>query len=171
MDNDLLNTYFDQNGTSLHDHSCAAPLLLILLRHAGCPFCRKTLEELSQTRGDFENHGYHIGLVYMDEEAVILPQFIRYGLASVPRFRDANRYLYSSLGLKRAPIRDLFQFKQWTQGMNVGVEYGAAWPESDPRQLPGAFLIDQGVVTAGHTSLSPSAPPDFSSLLETASVS
>jgi hypothetical protein len=89
----------------------------------------------------------------------------RFGLGDLSRFHDADQTLYEELQAKRMPLRALFNHRTWSQGFEAGRAHGFSWPDSDPLQLPGAFLIDQGAVVAGHTSLYPAEPPDFRSLV------
>ena len=160
-----LKSFVSENGTSIYEQSCAAPMLLILLRHVGCPFCRRTMRELSSARAEIEAIGYTIGIVHMDAEAVVGETLSRFGLEDLPRFHDPEKVLYEVLETKRIPLRALFSPRTWAGGFDLGARYGYAWPDSDPLQLPGAFLVDQGQVTAGHTSLYPAEPPNFRSLV------
>lgn len=165
FDERLLRDFADQHGMSIHNHSLAAPFLLVLIRHVGCAFCRRTLDELSQSREQIEACGYRIGLVHMDANEDTETQLSAYGLDDLPRFYDPGRKLYQGLGLARASLRSLFKLKMVTDGVQAGFKYGGAWPKADPRQLPGAFLIDDGHVVAGESTLSPHDHPDFLSLL------
>ena len=160
-------TQRDANGVSISEHSHAAPMLLLFLRHVGCPFCRRTLREVQQARLDIEANGYTIGVVHMDSESTVNAALEKAGLADLPRFHDPDQLLYAALDVKRLPMRALFSPRTWTRGFEFGAKYGYSWPESDPMQLPGAFLIDQGQVIAGHSSLYPAEPPDFRSLVST----
>jgi len=161
----LLSAFKDRNAVSIHDHSVAAPMLLVLLRHVGCSFCRKALHELSVSMKHITGCGYRVGLVHMDSDEDMQIQLAKFGLEKLPRFHDPDRKLYRALGVKRAPIASLFDFKMWQEGVAAKRLYGADLPKADPFQLPGAFLIDQGVIVAGESVLSPHEHPDFLALL------
>lgn len=165
MKNDDLDQYMDQYGTSIYEYSHAAPMLLILLRHSGCPFCRRTLFEISSMQDEFAEQGYSLGFVYLSDPDSMKMVMLQYGLEHLPRFHDPKAKLYRELDLRRLSIRELFNYRTWSNGFQVGFNHGFSWPDGDPLQLPGAFLIDQGVVVAGHASLSPADPPNFQSLL------
>lgn len=163
--NQLLSKYKDRSGVSIADHSRAAPLLLVLLRHAGCSFCRKALHELSDSMKHITACGYHVGLVHMDSDADMKEQLKIFGLDHLPRFHDPDRSLYRALGVPRAPLASIFNRRLWKKSSDTKKKYGYRWPKTDPLQLPGAFLVDQGVVIAGEPTLSPDEHPDFLALL------
>jgi len=162
---DLLASYKDHSGVSIKEHSFAAPILLVLLRHVGCSFCRRTLHELSESMKHINRCGYRVGLVHMDSGADMEEQLRLYGLQQLPRFHDPERKLYRSLGLARAPLMSVFSTRVWKRGLQAKKKYGTNWPKTDPLQLPGAFLIDQGQIVAGESTLSPDEHPDFLALL------
>ncbi len=161
----LLTTFNDAQGISISEHSFAAPMLLILLRHAGCSFCRKALHELSTSMKHITKCGYRVGLVHMDSDKDVVEQLNLYGLEKLPRFHDPDKALYQALGIPRAPLVSLFNRRTWKKGLDAKRKYGMGMPKSDPRQLPGAFLIDQGHLVAGEAVLSPEETPDFLALL------
>lgn len=165
MQTDLIHEFSDQNGVSIFEHSQAAPILIILLRHSGCPFCRRTLAEVASMTDAFANQGFSIGFVYLSGEEGMKKVLASYGLEHLPRFHDPETRLYRGLDLKRVSFRGLFNHRTWSKSFQIGFHHGLSWPDGDPLQLPGAFLIDQGAVVAGHASLSPADPPDFKSLL------
>jgi len=161
----LLHDFVDQDAISIYEHSCSAPMLLVLVRHVGCAFCRRTLDELAQSLGQITDCGYGVGIVHMNADDQTEEQLFTYGLEGLPRFYDPSRMLYQGLGVSRAPLRTLFRPKMIKEGIQASRRYGSSWPEADPLQLPGAFLIDQGHVIAGETVISPDDHPDFLSLL------
>jgi len=165
IQHELLADFKDRKGVSITEHSFAAPLLLVLLRHIGCSFCRKTLHELSVSMKHITECGYRVGLVHMDGDVDMESQLSLYGLEKLPRFHDPDRRLYKALGLARAPMLSVFRAGMWKRGLQASRKHGFAMPKSDPLQLPGAFLIDQGLLVAGEQTLSPDEQPDFLALL------
>ncbi|MCB1070503.1 MAG: redoxin domain-containing protein [Verrucomicrobia bacterium] len=155
----------DQRGTTIHALSMRQPLLLVLLRHIGCPFCRKVLHELSESLPYISDCGYSVGLVHMNDEAEMTGPLTQYGLLEVPRFYDPERRLYQALGLPRAQLRQALNIHLWKEGVRLRKRYGFSTPKADPLQLPGAFLVDQGKVVAGEPVMTPDESPDFLALL------
>ncbi len=165
IQHEILAEFKDHKGVSIREHSFAAPFLLLLLRHIGCSFCRKTLNELSASMKHISDCGYRVGLVHMDDDDAMIAQLKRYGLEKLPRFHDPERKLYKAMGLTRAPMLSVFRAGMWKRGFQESRKHGFAMPKSDPLQLPGAVLIDQGLLVAGEQTLSPEEPPDFLALL------
>lgn len=161
----LLSGLQDQTGTTIHALSMRQPVLLVLLRHIGCPFCRKVLHELSESLPHISDCGYSVGLVHMNEESEMVGPLSQYGLLDVPRFHDPERSLYQALGLPRAQLRQVLNIHLWREGVRLRKRYGYSTPKADPLQLPGAFLVDQGKVVAGEPVMSPDESPDFLALL------
>ena len=46
-----------ESGASLHDLASASPVLLIFLRHFGCSFCRQTISDVADLRGELDGRG------------------------------------------------------------------------------------------------------------------
>ena len=162
---DLFETFKDQHGKSLLQHSQEKPQLLILLRHVGCTFCRRTLHELSNSLLEIRSCGYEASIVHMDNDETMSEQLKFYDLSTIPRFHDPDKKLYKHLGLSRTSIRKIFSKEFLATGQEQLKQYGASWPKSDPMQLPGAFLIENGQVIASETTLSTEEQPDFLALL------
>ena len=162
----LFDEYKDKNGVSITAHSEAAPLLLVMLRRIGCPFCRQTLQDLCNILPLIRDRGYEVGIVHMEETWQTRQELARYRLDHLPPiFRDADRSLYQALGVNRAPLRSLFTPRFMRDGVRSSLEHGVTFPEVDPFQLPGAFLIDQGRVVADRKVLTPNESPDILSLV------
>jgi len=161
----LLTVFKDRQGISIREHSEASPVLLVLLRHVGCSFCRKAMHELSVSLKHINRCGYRVALVHMDPVHETEEQLRAFGLDKLPLFHDPDRRLYRALGLPRTPVLSLFNRRLWQKGRTAQKKYGFGLPKSDPRQLPGAFLVNQGRIVAGQAVLSPDEHPDFLALL------
>ena len=155
-----------QSGESLLELSRAARLLIVFLRHGGCPFCRETLAQLAQCRAEVEAAGARVALVHMmpDEQARQL--FVKYGLDDVARVSDAEQTLHSALSLNRGSALDVMGPKVWWAGFKSvllgGHRFGR--PDGDVFQLGGAFLIHNGEFLAAHRSKTSFEQPDFIAL-------
>lgn len=161
----LLKDFADQDGISIHAHSHNGPFVLVLLRHMGCSFCRRTLDEIQRSLDLLRECGYHLGIVHMNASDQTLPQLEKYNLGTLPRFYDPERLLYQNLGLDRLGIKDLFRTRTLAHGVKAAVRYQGSWPTADARQLPGAFLIENGHVVAGERVMYAEDQPDILSLL------
>jgi len=156
----------DQSGRSLREHSEEGPVLVVFLRHLGCPFCREALADLAAQRKRIESHGIRLALVFMSEEEKAAAFFERYRLGDVPRFADPARRLYRSFGLRRGTFRQLFGWKAWWRGFVVGIlrRRGIGRLRGDALQMPGTFLVERGSIVSAFRHRSAADRPDYESI-------
>jgi len=132
-----------QHNQSLLELSEQQPLLVVFLRHGGCPFCREMLSRLQRDRREIEQQGVRIVLIHMmtDDEAGEL--FAHYGLENVDRVSDPRQRLYAGWGVARGMASQVMGPHVWWQGFKTTVLQGH-WPgrpRGDVLQLQGAFLV------------------------------
>ena len=165
---DALGSALTQSGESLLELSRSSRLLIVFLRHGGCPFCRETLAQLAKCRGKVEAAGVHVALVHMmpDDEALRL--FAKYELADVARVSDPGQNLHGALSLNKGSALDVMGPKVWWAGFKSvllgGHRFGR--PSGDVFQLGGAFLVHNGEILAAHRSKTSFEQPDFIALAE-----
>jgi len=160
---DALNETRIPTGESLGELSGRSPLLIVFLRHAGCPFCREALDQLQRDRERIEQAGTQIVLVHMtsDEKAAAL--FQKYGLDDVPRISDPEKTLYETFELKRGAAGQVMGPRVWWQGFKTTV-LGGHWPgvpEGDVFQLPGAFVVADGEIIRAFRPENSADHPDY----------
>jgi len=92
------------------------------------------------------------------------------GLADLPRICDRNRDLYRAFGLKRGVIFRLFGWTVLRRGLMEGAlfDYGFGFPQVDPTQMPGVFLIDDCEIARRFRHRSPADRPDYLELIAAA---
>ena len=155
----------DQHGRSLRTLSDETPMLVVLLRHSGCVFCREALADLRERRGEIESAGVRLALVHMGDDASLASIAEKYGVGDVSRVSDTERRLYQALELRRGEFRQLFGpmvwirgFAAWRRGHKVGRMVG------DGFQMPGVFLIERGRVVRAYRHQSAADRPDYQAL-------
>ena len=151
-----------QNGLSLAVLSARRPVLLVMLRQFGCPFCRQTLADLAKQRSKLEEGGYRIVLAHQTDDATAAEHLHHYGLADLPRISDPRARLYRALGLGRATFGQLAApIVWWRLGKALLVERtGWGKRRGDAMQMPGMFLIDHGRVIRAYRHETISDRPD-----------
>lgn len=159
----LLEQFQDQHGRSLASYSEQAPVLLTLLRHSGCVFCRQALSDLRQARSAIEQQGVQLALVHMGPDDD--PVFNDYQVADVPRFSDPAGRIYAALKLQQGTLRQLLGWrtwwlglKAWLAGHRVGKLVGNGF------QMPGVFLLHHRQVIRSYRHQTAADRPDYSSL-------
>lgn len=169
-DNLNLDRYVTQDGRTLASLSNESPVLLVLLRHLGCTFCRETLADLAARRREIESAGARIVFVHMgvDEQAKYL--FERYRLEDLSRISDPEATLYRALGLPRASLLQVYGPGMWQHVIQSVLldGHGMGQIVGDRFQMPGAFLIHHEAVVGGFRHQRISDHPDYISIVRCA---
>jgi hypothetical protein len=150
-------------GTTLASLGSGA-LMLVFLRNLDCPFTRQALADLSSQRAQIEKAGVQIGLVHMASDLDAHEVLAGMGLDDLPRFADPERHLYMAFGLGRCSIHQAFGLPIKLQALALGMELEDVSMMGDPLQMPGVFLVEQGIVVSSYTYRSVSDRPDFREL-------
>lgn len=153
-------------GVSLADLSRQSPVLVVFLRHGGCPFCRETLAQLAEKRSAIEAAGSQIVLVHMMPDETARRLFEKYGLDDCDRISDPDQGLYRTFGLKRGSSAQVMGPKTWWRGFKTVVLSGhlPGRPVGDIYQLPGAFLLVDGKIVRGYRPEDSADQPDYTDL-------
>ncbi|HUG89313.1 MAG TPA: peroxiredoxin-like family protein [Planctomycetaceae bacterium] len=155
-----------QTGRSLAELSRASPLLVVFLRHGGCPFCRESLADVAAKRTAIEGSGVTIVLVHLMSDEQARELFARYGLDDVPRISDPDRRLYAAFELQRGGVGDVIGPRVWWRGFQTAILSGHLFgkPAGDVFQLPGAFLLVDGRIVRAHRGRTSADVPNLDDL-------
>ena len=155
-------------GDNLLDLSMRQPQLVVLLRHAGCTFCREALADLGRKRDEIESKGCGIVLVHLGSNDRSQRFFDKYGLGDVPRISDPRCRLYRQFGLDLGDFQQLFGLRVWIRGFIAGIlnGHGIGRLEGNGFQMPGAFVLSCGEFVDGFRHESASDRPDYLGLVE-----
>ncbi len=158
-----LDKFVTQDGRSLASLSDEGPILLVLLRHLGCTFCRETLADIAAQRHAIESAGARIVFVHMGEDEKTRYLFERYRLEDIPRISDPDAALYRTLGLERASLMQVYGPGMWRYTVQSILldGHGMGQIVGDRFQMPGAFLIHKGTVVSGFRHQRISDHPDY----------
>ncbi len=151
----VLENARSQSGKSIVELAAASPLLIVFLRHAGCPFCREALNDIAESRATIEAAGVRIVLVH--------PGDLRHNPANLDTISDPARELYRAFGLKRGSVLQLFGPRALWRALAEGsvFRFGLGLPRTDPAQMPGVFLISRDTVIGSFRHTSISDRPDY----------
>ncbi len=164
----LLEETVTESGRSFISLVEESPVLLVFLRHAGCTFCREALGDISRDRSEIEASGARIVLVHMGDRAEIQQVIAKYNLSDLERICDRDQNFYRAFGLKQGNLRQLFGFKVWWREV-AALWNGHGWgrPAADPTQMPGVFLVDQGMIANRFRHRSAADKPSYVALAQT----
>ncbi len=135
------------SGESVAEKSHQNPLLFILLRHAGCTFCRETLSELSKVQNKLKIKKTKAFIVHMGSEQASSDLRKAYRIDSEIEFvSDPEKKFYRSFQIPRGTLKQLFGPKVWGRGLMAGVfrGHGVGALVGDGFQLGGVYRLDQG---------------------------
>jgi hypothetical protein len=157
---------YGQTGATLLERS---RLMVVLLRHAGCTFCRQTLSDLAKQREAIEKQGLRLVLVHMSraDDPKTQSFFDHYGLGDVSRISDPDQRLYEAFQLQRGTLGQLFGPAVWRAGAHALREgHGVGKLAGDGFQMPGAFVVDHHQVQAAYRHANAADRPDYQALAQ-----
>lgn len=157
---DPLGRMLSQFGSSLTELSRSRPVLVVLLRHSGCPFCRETLRELGRRQSEIESLGTQIALVHMGERGTE-ELLERNGLADLHRFHDPMCQLYDLFGLEQGRFRQLFGLKVLLRGIPALSRHGLGLGDGNILRMPGTFLMYRGQPVRAFRHRTAADRPDY----------
>lgn len=128
---------------SLGELSETHPLLLVLLRHSGCTFCRSHLNLLVAENQRILSAGYRTVVVTLSPAEDLDRIREEYPLPEALYLSDPERLLYRALGARRGSIRQLFGPTVLWRALIKGdlFRHGLGEVSGDPTQLGGTFII------------------------------
>ncbi len=159
----LFDRAVTQRNETLAGIAASSSALLVFLRHAGCTFCREALADIAHSRPEIERSGVRIVLVHMGDALELQLLLAKHNLLDLARISDPNQELYRAFGLKRGSVGQLFGPKVWWRGLNAGIlaGHGLGKPAANSSQMPGVFLLEQGLVAKRFRHRSAADRPDY----------
>ena len=88
-------------GESLASLAARGPLVLVFLRHFGCPLCQEMVADVAARRTAMTASGTTVVFVHMHPESQAATFFARYGVSDLQRVSDPGRTLYRGFAVPR----------------------------------------------------------------------
>jgi peroxiredoxin len=152
-------------GATLLDRSRESAVLLALVRHSGCTFCKEALADLGAARERIEASGVRPVVVHMGEAGSLDPLMQQHGLSGVETVSDPDRRLYRALELPRGRFSQLFGLRVWLRGFLATLNgHMVGRLEGDGFQMPGTVVLRHGEVVARHEHRDAADRADFAGL-------
>lgn len=157
-------------GQTILDLSQQRDVLLVFLRHAGCTFCRETLDELKKNRSQWEKLRILPVIVHMGSVQQGLEMMKSYELEDCPVISDPECRLFRAYQLPRGTWRQLFGIHVWIEGFKAAIlkGYGFGKLVGDGFQMSGSFLVRQGKVVQAYPSKDAADSCSWKPVLKTA---
>lgn len=162
-----LADFSSSEGITLSELSETRPVLVVFLRHGGCPFCRQVLSQLQALSEQIAQQNLQLAVVHMMNQAQAETLLARYQLENVHSFSDPDRKLYELFQVKKGNLSDIMGPAIWWSGFKTTVLSGnlPGIPGKDIQQLGAALILDKGIVIASHFSQNSADLPDWNRLL------
>ena len=156
-----------ESGHTLAELSDRSNVLIVFLRHSGCPFCRQTLAELSRLRSRLANAHTRLVIVHQDTPQRGAAWIGKYDLGDCEQISDPQGQLYSRFQLGKANWWDLVGPHTWWAGFKATLlqMHGVGKIVGDVKQLTGAFLIRDGKIVKAFRQTYSSDQADYASML------
>lgn len=153
-------------GATIGDLSEASPVLLVMLRHAGCPFCREAAADVKRQRSAIEGAGVTIVLVHQGGEPAGEHFFSKYNLADLHRVGDPERTLYHAMHLTRGNLWQIGGPKVWVRSVLAALRghVPGASAQGDAFQMPGTFLLKDRRVVMAYRHASQADRPSYDAM-------
>ncbi|MCC6509331.1 MAG: redoxin domain-containing protein [Pirellulaceae bacterium] len=156
-----------QSGHTLGELSATRPVLVVFLRHSGCPYCRQTLSTLASLRETFAKSNTQLVIVHHDTPERGEAWIGKYNLGDSEQISDPDGQLYAKFDLGKTTWWNLAGPHTWWPGFKATILQfnGVGIPVGDVKQLTGAFLIHHGRVVKSFRQKLSSDSPDYRSMV------
>lgn len=157
-----IGTAVTNTGESLLELSNTQPVMLVFLRHSGCPFCREAMADVHDRRREIEARARIVFVHQSPEDEANAAFFAAAGLGDVPRISDPSLHLYRALGLKRGSVWAVFGPYVWLRSIQAMLSMRRLGRKvGDVFQMPGVFIIHKGEMIASYRHRSQASRPDY----------
>ncbi len=163
LDAEVLEATFTNKGNSLYAIAQRGSVLLIFLRHFGCPFCKEALDDLSKIKGELRSRGIKIVFVHLSDESQSHRYLSNYNLENMEHISDPDRSLYEYFGLAKGGFQELYNLKVWSRVVNVNRKYEVQLGNGlgSVLQMPGMFFINNGKIVNSYIHKTAADRPDY----------
>ncbi len=156
-----------KQGISLYDLSMEYPLMVVFLRHFGCIFCKEALKDLSDMKAQLEHKNVKLVFVHMGNELQAEEYFKDYDFGEFFSISDPECRVYADFGLTKGSFGQLYGLTVMIRGIEANMNGNAYSLKQigDGFQMPGIFLIHEGVNEDAFIHNKISDKPDYEDLI------
>jgi peroxiredoxin len=154
-------------GDALASLAAGGPLLLVFLRHFGCPLCQEMVADVAARRDAMQASATTVVFVHMHPEPQAAAFFARYGVADLQRVSDPDCTLYRAFQVPRATPTSWMTFGSLRHYLSAIVRGGhlPGLVGGDVGQLSAVVRIVDGRIDRDLRSPGFESRPDFDDLL------
>ena len=156
-------------GSNLLTLAEATPVLLIFLRHFGCSFCRQTISDIADLRGEMQECSVRPVFVHLGTPELAKAHFDYYKLSDVERVHDPQAKLYQNpvFGLSRSSVvSHVFKPAVWAGWLKGAIfRHGIGTIQGDGEQMPGVFFLRGPEIVREHVHRTIADQVDYRGLM------
>jgi hypothetical protein len=165
----VLGAVRTESGVSLLALAETSPILLVFLRHFGCPFGRKAIGDVADLWEELMARGVRPVFVHLGAPELAKHYFDFYGLSDVERVSDPEAAVYRSpvFALARTnPWLDLLKPVIWVGWLKGPLfRHGMGKFQGDGTQMPGIFFLKGPVIVREFRYRTIADEPDYLQLV------
>jgi thiol-disulfide isomerase/thioredoxin len=164
----VLASIHTESGANLLELAQGSPVLLVFLRHFGCAFCRKSISDVAELRGELEGRGVRPVFVHLGPPELAKVYFDYYGLSEVERVSDPDAAVYQDpvFALSRTnPLWQLANPVVWVGWLKGVFKHGMGRIEGDGHQMPGIFFLKETKIVRRFVYRTIADEPDYRKLI------
>lgn len=165
LDSEILDVVFTNKGNTLSKLSKKYDVILVFLRHFGCPFCREALDDLALLRDQFRHKNVRLIFVHLSEEMYGDIYLAEHGLENEEHISDPDMSLYDYFGLQKGSFRELYGLKVWSRVVQVSHHPRVGRNSGNWNQMPGIFVIRNNQVMNSFIHETAADRPDYLALI------
>jgi hypothetical protein len=162
---EALASIYTESGANLLALTEASPVLLVFLRHFGCSFCRQTINQVADLKGELDKRGVRPVFVHLGPPEIAKANFDYYHLNDVERINDPQAAIYQHpvFSLSRTNPYSHFAKAAVLAGWFKGAifKYGIGKIEGDGHQMPGIFFLKGPKIVRKFVHKNISDEPDY----------
>jgi thiol-disulfide isomerase/thioredoxin len=166
----MLASIHTESGVSLLALTEASPVLLVFLRHFGCPFCRKAISDVADLQQELADRGVRPVFVHLGTPEIAKAHFDYYGLSGVERICDPVGAIYQHpvFALRRHHwlLQTLNPTVFWAWLKRALVKHGIGMIQGDGNQMPGVFFLKDARMVRRFIHRTIADEPDYLSLIQ-----
>ncbi|MFK7797917.1 MAG: SelL-related redox protein [Aureispira sp.] len=163
LDAEILEATFTNKGNSLYDIAQKSSVLLLFLRHFGCPFCNEALADIAKIKRQLYAQKIKLVFIHLADESYGKQYLKRYNLEQEEHISDPDISLYEYFDLQKGGFHELYNLKVWSRIVQLQKEYGVQLKKAlgSTRQMPGVFFIHSGQIVNTYLHTTAADRPDY----------
>ena len=166
---EMLASIHTESGANLLVLTEASPVLLVFLRHFGCPFCRRAISDVADLQQELADRGVRPVFVHLGPPEIAKAHFDYYGLSDVERVHDpvGAVYRHPAFALSRQHwlLQTLNPAVFWAWLKRALVKHGIGMIQGDGNQMPGIFFLKDATIVRRFVHRTIADEPDYLGLI------